>query len=183
VKALLVEAAAWCRGKNGLLRLPVVLWFGYLFVRFLRDPLFCSFLWPLNLGFHEVGHLIFSWGGKFLGILGGTLLEFLAPVFFVFYFYRRRDFFSVALCFGWFSTALFSIAKYAADARQMALPLVSLSWGSEITHDWYYLLGKAGLLPYDRVIAFLFRTLASVSMLMCLAAGFWLVGRMMTDRD
>ena len=116
-------------------------------------------------------------------MLGGTLLEFLAPVFFTFYFYRKRDFFSMALCFGWFSTALFSIAKYAADARQMALPLVSLPWSPEITHDWNYLLGRAGLLPYDHVIAFLFWALANASMLVCLTTGFWLTWRMMTDRD
>jgi hypothetical protein len=65
----------------------------------------------------------------------------------------------------------------------MALPLVSLSWGSEITHDWNYLLGQTGLLPYDHVIAFLFRALASLSMVVCFASGFWLVWRMMTDRD
>ena len=179
---LKAQAAAWCRGKNGFLYLPVVLWFGYVFVRFLMDPGFGCFLWPLNLGFHEVGHLLFGYGGKFPGMLGGTLLEFLAPVFFVFYFYRKRDFFSIALCFGWLSTALYSIAKYAADARQMALPLTSLSWGSEIIHDWNYLLDGAGLLSYDHVIAFLFRALAGASMLVCLVSGSWLVWRMITNR-
>jgi hypothetical protein len=183
MESLRAEAAVWCRGKNGFLRLPIVLWFGYIFVRFLTDPGYQSFLWPLNLGFHEIGHLLFGYGGKFLGMAGGTLLEFLAPFFGMIHFYRQRDFFSVALCFGWLSTALFSIARYAADARQMAIPLVSLSWSTEVTHDWNYLLGQAGLLPYDNVIAFLFRALASVSMLVCLASGLWLVWRMVTTRD
>lgn len=182
MEALKAEAAAWCRGKNGFLYLPMVLWFGYLFVRFLMDPSYCCFLWPLNLGFHEMGHIVFSFGGKFLNMLGGTLLEFLAPVLCAFYFFKKRDFFSMVLCFGWLSTALYSIAKYAADARRMTLPLVSLSWSSEITHDWNYLLGQIGLLSYDAVIAFFFRLLAGASMLACLVSGAWLVWHMMTGR-
>jgi hypothetical protein len=55
MESLKAEAAAWCRGKNGLVRLPVVLWFGCMFFRFLMDSGYQSFLWPLNLGFHEPG--------------------------------------------------------------------------------------------------------------------------------
>ena len=172
------EAAAWCRGKNGFLRIPLLLGFGYILIKTLRDPSCTNLLWPLNLGFHEAGHALFGYGGKFLGMLGGTLLEGLMPVFGVYYFYRRRDFFSAALSFGWLSTALFSIARYAADARQMAIPLVSLSADPEIIHDWNYLLGQWGLLQYDQTVAFLFRVLAVGSMLLCLVTGSWLVYRM-----
>jgi hypothetical protein len=177
------EAAAWCRGKNGFLRLPLLLWFGYVLVKTLRDPSCQNLLWPLNLGFHEAGHLLFSYFGKFLYMLGGTLLEGLMPVFGIYYFYRKRDFFAMALCLGWLSTALFSIARYAADARQMTIPLVSLSWDSEVTHDWNYLLSQWGLLRYDQAVAFLFRSLAVGAMLLCLTCGFWLVSRMILNRD
>ncbi len=177
------EAAAWCRGKNGYLRLPVLFWFGYILIKMLRDPSYCNLLWPLNLGFHELGHLLFSYFGEFLCMLGGTLLECLAPVFSVYYFYRKRDFFSSVLCFGWLSTAFFSVARYAGDAREMSLPLVSLSLEPEIKHDWNYLLGHWGILQHDHAVGFLFRALAVGSMLVCLAAGFWLVFRMITSRD
>ena len=177
------EAAAWCRGKNGFLRVPLLLWFAYVLMKTLLDPHYSNLLWPLNLGFHEAGHLLFSYGGQFPGMLGGTLLEGAMPVVGAYYFYRKRDFFAIALCFGWLSTALFSIARYAGDARQMAIPLVSLSWDPEIRHDWNYLLSRWGILEYDQVVAFLFRALAVGSMLFCLGFGFWLVFRMIDKRD
>ena len=177
------EASAWCRGKNGFLRLPLLLWFGYVLIKTLRDPSYCNLLWPLNLGFHEAGHLLFSYCGKFLGMLGGTLLEGLVPMIGAYYFYRRRDFFAIALCFGWLSTALLSIARYVDDARTTVIPLVSLSWDSEVTHDWNYLLYQWGLLQHDHTIAFLFRSLAVGSMMICLGFGLWLVSRMIFNRD
>jgi hypothetical protein len=157
--------------------------FGYILIRTLQDPSYHNLLWPLNLGFHEAGHLLFGYGGQFLGMLGGTLLEGLMPIFGVYYFYRKRDFFSSVLCFGWLSTALFSIARYAADARKMVIPLVSLSPDPEILHDWNYLLSHWGLLEHDQTVAFLFCAFGVGSMLLCLAGGSWLVSRMIFNQD
>ena len=183
IKRFLEEAAEWCRGRNWLLRAPFLLWFAYTLIKTLKDPSACNPRWSLNLVFHEAGHLLFSYCGRFLGMLGGTLLEGLMPIFGAYYFYRKRDFFSIALCFGWLSTALFSIARYAADARATALPLVSMSWDSDVTHDWNYLLHQWGLLQHDQAVAFLFRSLAVGAMLICLSFGFWLVFRMIMKRD
>ena len=187
IKGLRAEASAWCRGKNGLLRLPLLFWFGYLFIKLLTDSSnTCSCVnvfAPINLAFHEMGHIIFSCFGKFMNILGGTLLECLMPFVLMSHFYRQRDFFAMAMCFGWFSTVLLDVARYVADARSMAIPLVSLSWEPSVIHDWYYLLNKFGLLSYDGVVAFFFRAAAITSMGLCLGLGGWLIWRMITARD
>jgi hypothetical protein len=42
-------------------------------------------------------------------------------------------------------------------------------------HDWEYLLGKAGLLPYDRAIAAGIRTLGDGFLLCSLAMALWVL--------
>lgn len=178
------EAIAWCRGKNGWVRLPVLVWFAYVLVKSVKDPMYRSILAAPSLGIHEAGHMLFSYLGTFPGILGGTLLECLAPMFLFSNFYRQKEFFGMALCFGWLSTVLFGVATYAGDAQAMQLPLVTV-FGAEstISHDWNYLLGRIGLLHYDFAVAFLFRVLAVGSMLVCLVNGAGLLWHMASARD
>ena len=171
------EAAAWCVGRSWAVRLPLLAWFAYILVRHWADADYHSlFLW-LNFGIHELGHPLFSWFGEFPGMAGGTLLQCLVPVLSMGMFYRQRDFFAIAACFGWLSTNLFYCGWYAADASAMAVPLLS-PFGGDVRHDWNYLLGATGLLAWDGTVAFLFRTAASLAMLVSLAAGGWLVWRM-----
>ncbi|HOW58300.1 MAG TPA: hypothetical protein PLO78_01090 [Candidatus Omnitrophota bacterium] len=181
-KAFFDAAAVWCNGKNGFVRLPLLGWFAYVFVRSLGDPHYQSALSLLNLGFHEIGHLLFSYFGKFMSILGGTILETLIPLYAMFHFYRQKDFFAVAMSFGWLSTVLFGIARYAGDAQKMTIPLVSLSWEPTILHDWNYLLSQVGLLKHDAWVAFLFRIAGTGSMLLCFGFGGWLIVRMILGK-
>jgi hypothetical protein len=175
------EAAAWCVGRSWALRLPLLVWFAYILVRHGLDPDYHSlFLW-LNFGIHELGHPLFSWFGEFLGMAGGTILQCLVPVLSVGMFYRQRDFFGIAVCFGWLSTNLFYCGWYAADASRMAIPLLS-PFGREVRHDWNYLLGQMGLLSWDGAVGFLFRAAAFLAMTVCLVAGGWLVWRMYRTR-
>jgi hypothetical protein len=96
-------------------------------------------------------------------------------------FYRQKDFFALALCFGWLSTALFDVARYAGDARAMVIPLVAPFGGGDegVSHDWNYLLGQLGILEFDQAVAFVFRSLAVVSMLVALGGASWLLWQMM----
>lgn len=177
------EALDWCRGRNWFIRLLLLLWFLYVLIKSLTNPEYRSVLGALNLGIHELGHLIFSFFGNFLQILGGTLLECVAPILGMVNFYRQKDFFAISLCFGWLSTALFDVATYIADARTMALPLVT-PFGSDsgVYHDWNYLLSKLGILQYDSFFAFILRLLAAISMFVCLIAGSWLLLHMRHDK-
>ncbi len=169
------ESLAWCRGQKWQWRLPILVWFAYVLFRSLSDPDYESVLGPLNLGIHELGHLLFGIFGEFIGILGGTLLQCLAPVAGMINFYRQKDFFAIALCFGWLSTNFFNVARYLGDAQSMELPLVSVMGNQDPIHDWNYLLSRTGLLQLDWLIAFLIRIAGVLSMLACLVIGAWLL--------
>lgn len=176
------EAVVWCQGRNWLVRLPLLIWFTYVFFKHWNNPTYGSILAPANLGIHELGHFLLSPLGTFMGILGGTILQLLVPVIIMINFYHQGDFFAIALCFGWLSTNFFNVATYVADARLMSLPLVSPFGIENVIHDWNYILGKMGLLQYDTAIAFLFRYSAAISMLICLTAGSWLLWQMKRGR-
>jgi hypothetical protein len=179
IQSIYGDAIDWCQGKSWLARLPFLAWFTYLLIKYLQDPRYWNVFSYLNLGIHELGHYVFSFFGVFVHVLGGTLLECLAPVFGVINFYRQRDFFAIAVCFGWLSTVLFGVAAYAGDARTMGLPLVTpFGLDTPVTHDWNYLLSRLGLLQYDAAVAFLIRGAAVISMLVCLITGIWLLWNM-----
>jgi len=178
LKAFHQEVLRWAQEKRWWgWRLPFLLFFAYILVRHLADPYYQSLFKGLNLGIHELGHFVFGLMGEFIGTLGGTLLQCLVPIGSMFMFLRQRDFFAIAVCFGWLSTNLFDVATYAGDARAMELPLVSPGVG-DVIHDWNYLLGQTGLLKADQTIAFLFRLGGVLTMLACLAAGGWLLWKM-----
>ncbi len=172
------DILAWCREKRWWWwRAPFLLYFAYILVRHLADPYYQSLFKGLNLGIHEIGHFVFVLLGEFMGVAGGTLLQCLVPIGSMAMFLRQRDYFAIAVCFGWLSTNLFDVATYAGDARAQDLPLVSPGIG-DVIHDWNYMLGTLGLLQTDQTIAFLFRAGAVVSMAVCLAAGGWFLWRM-----
>ncbi len=172
------EITQWCRGKNWVIRAPLLFYFAYAMARHVRDPLYTGILGGLNLGIHELGHVIFCFLGRDICVAGGTILQLSVPVYSFFNFYKQRDFFAVALSFGWLATNLFNVASYIADASKLELPLVSVFGQSDVYHDWNYLLGKMGILAWDKSIAsgvFLF---GIVSMLLCLGTGGWLLWKM-----
>jgi len=116
----------------------------------------------VNLVFHEAGHVIFALGGEFIGILGGSLMQVLIPVVCGVALLQRRDPFGVALCGLWTGQSMVNVAIYVGDARQLALPLLG---GEHVIHDWNYLLGKLGLLEWDRFLAGMMTLMAVLTIL------------------
>jgi len=116
----------------------------------------------VNLVFHEAGHVIFGLGGEFIGILGGSLMQVLIPVVCGVALLQRGDSFGVALCGLWTGQSMVNVAIYVGDARQLALPLLG---GEHVIHDWNYLLGKLGLLEWDRFLAGMITLLAVLTIL------------------
>jgi hypothetical protein len=175
----------WCRGRFWPPRAVVLAWFVWILIDLWIDPLDRGlFNWPnlwvgINLGIHEIGHVIFGPFGEFLGFLGGSLTECLAPVAAAGVFARQRDWFGIAVAAGWLSTALYDVAVYMADARLQELPLVS-PFTDEPQHDWAYLFGRLGLLPAAEGIGFLAKAAASGLMIAALVFGGWLVWNMAT---
>ncbi len=178
---LVARAAAWAEGRNGWVRLPVLVWFAWILSRHLRDPDYQSLFGGLDLAIHEAGHIVFGPLGDIMGVAGGTILQLAAPLIAGFLFLRQRDWFAIAVASCWLSVNLFDVARYAGDARAQALPLVSPTSGDPI-HDWGYLLGRIGMLHDDLIIARGIRALAVLTMLAGLVAGGWLVWRMLRSR-
>jgi hypothetical protein len=177
MRALIEEAVEWCKGRNWMVRAPLLAYFAYVLVRHVVDPMYTSVIGGLNLGIHELGHVLFGFLGQSVSIAGGTIAQLTVPVFAIFNFYRQKDFFAITLSFGWLSTNFFNIATYVADARRLELPLVSIGGGS-VYHDWEYMLSSLNILQFDTAIAGGFRFLAMVSMLGCLFVGAWLLWQM-----
>lgn len=107
------------------------------------------FLDNINLIIHEAGHVVFLPFGMFLHILGGSLFQVLAPIVFVIYFYRLKDYFSASLLLFWVGQNLLNVSVYASDAIDMNLPLLG---GDSVMHDWNTLLQMINALKYTSVI-------------------------------
>lgn len=180
LRSFIEEAGEWAAGRMWYIRAILWAYFAYVFIRHLADPLYHCLFGGINLGIHELGHLVFRPLGEFISITGGTFWELAVPLISFCIFYRQRDFFALFVSAGWLSTALFDVATYAGDARAMELPLVSpFGSGEDILHDWNHMLGATGLLGADHTLAFLFRLLAAAFMLGGLVWGGWLLRTMM----
>jgi hypothetical protein len=127
----------------------------FLLLVFRSEPGFVFLLDYANLLFHEAGHPIVGLFSTRLEPYGGTLGQLAFPVVWSVTFWRRGKVLGVAAGSIWFFENWFNIARYLADARTMALPLVG---GGD--HDWNTILSRWGLLQYDTRIAAGIRILA-----------------------
>ena len=132
------------------------------------------FIDSANLVVHEAGHLLFSWLGPTLGLWGGTILQWMVPLLLAAYFFHQRQTGAFVFCLFFFFENLLYTATYMADARTMALPLVTTGDSDFVEHDWYTIFSSLGVLQYDTAIAGIVRFLGWCGMLGC--AG-WLAAR------
>ncbi|PEN14828.1 hypothetical protein CRI94_00590 [Longibacter salinarum] len=103
-----------------------------------------------SLLIHEAGHFFFRPFGWALFLLGGSLYQLILPGLFVWTFLRSEYPPGVQVSCVWLGQNAMNVATYIADARDRSLPLIT---GDVNSHDWWQLLGAAGLLPYDDLIA------------------------------
>jgi len=180
-------AEDWCRERAAAPRALMLVWLAAILVYLWRDPPQRGlFDWPnlfsgINLGIHELGHVVLAPFGMFAGVLGGSLVQCLAPLAGIVTLRRQSDYFGIAVCGGWLATNLFGVGTYMADARARALPLVSPFSGHPL-HDWHFLFGEMGLLNACEPIGFATKVLGTLVMLASLGGGGWLVWRMARDR-
>jgi hypothetical protein len=104
-----------------------------------------------NLVFHEAGHVLFGFFGRFIGVLGGSLFQFILPLMLAGVFLKQRDQFAAAVCTWWAGQNLLDVAPYIADARALQLVLIGGKTGAEVEgHDWEYLLTEMGWMHLDQ---------------------------------
>jgi len=126
-------------------------------IHFARSPIglasTSSILHMPNLVFHEAGHVIFSFFGRFMTVLGGSLLQFLIPVILAIAFLRQKNTFGAVVCTWWAGQNLLDLAPYIADARALELVLLGGKTGAEVEgHDWEFILTQLGWLHLDRTL-------------------------------
>jgi hypothetical protein len=178
------DARDWAEGRSALLRLPLLAYLLYAGIAHYRSGFtgdYRSWFAGITLGFHELGHLLFSGLGRTWMLLGGSILQLLIPAAAgVYLLFRQRDWFGLAVCMGWLSTSLFELAVYMDDANRLNLPLVG--FGEEVLHDWETLLTEAHLLNHAQTIAQVTQLLAVFALAGALALGGWLLFVMWQSR-
>lgn len=120
-----------------------------------------------NLIVHEGGHNLFGWFGPTLGLWGGTLLQWMVPFLLAVYFFSERQPTGFTFCLFFFFENWLYTATYMADARAMALPLVTTGDPEFVKHDWNTIFTNLGVLAYDTRIAGAVRFLGWCGMIGC----------------
>jgi hypothetical protein len=130
-----------------------------------------------DLVVHEIGHPLFGLlGWRFLGILGGTLLQLAPPVAAAVAFWRRRQAVPVAAAVAWLGLNLVNVGTYAADAQARALPLLNADADG---HDWWNMLRALGLLEQGRAIG---GAIGAAGWALQLAAPAWVAALWLRER-
>jgi hypothetical protein len=102
-----------------------------------------------NLVVHEGGHNLFGWFGPSIGLWGGTLLQWLVPLLLAVYFFTQREATGFVFCLFFFFENWLYTATYMADARALALPLVTTGDPEFARHDFNAIFSSLGVFNYD----------------------------------
>ncbi len=157
-----------------VLAFVLILLYSWTFITYPLEPnLGHSFLHNVDLAFHEAGHLIFMPFGRFMSILGGSLMQVIVPLTFAgaFLLYYRNPF-AASVTFWWVGQSLVDVAPYIFDARNRQLMLLGGITGRDdfTVHDWYNILSQLDLLRFDHAIA---RGTKALGVLIILSALVW----------
>ena len=155
-----------------------------------------SFMHLIVLPIHEAGHVLFIPLGRFMTVLGGSLMQVLLPLVlmasFVFGFGgSRRDNFAASLMLWWAAAAIIDLAPYIWDAFDPKLMLLGGKTGAESDgHDWQNILGDLGMIRRAHLLGSIARHFGLVVMLLAWAWGAVLLyfqfknrGRGATEED
>ena len=147
-----MEVSAGKLGRLGVV-IAVAIW-TLVLVTGPMDAVGESFLHMINLPFHEAGHILFSPLGRFMTILGGSLMQVLIPMVCAFALYfQNEDPFGAALCVWWMGENLVDLAPYINDARALNLMLLGGPANAVEGHDWEAILTSLGWLHLDHTLA------------------------------
>ncbi len=123
-----------------------------------------GFVHFVDLAFHEAGHVIFGVFGQFLGALGGSLNQVLIPAVCTGYFLWHRQPAAAAVALFWVGENVVDVAIYAADGRDMKLPLLA----EGLTHDWNWILSELSLRDHAEAVGRVIFTLGALVLLAAL---------------
>ncbi len=130
-----------------LILLPIVIWL------VVNQGDFIPLLDHFNLLIHEGGHGIFGIFPKFLYTLGGTLMQIILPLIFLYYFFSNQKKIGAQVSLIWLGQNFLNISVYAGDALERKIPLLG---GNKVYHDWTYMLHEIGLLQNAKGVGYFF---------------------------
>lgn len=178
--------AAYYQNKSFWLYAPILALYIYLYVHIVNfhantptNPII-SIMYLIELGAHEGSHLVTALLPEIVMLAAGSIGEVTFTVLVAVAAWRARAYF--VSIFGWLWVALScnSAGNYMADARSQKLQLTGFS--SDPIHDWHYVFGHLGLLPYDQIIGGTVRYTGDVIGFLALLFGAWLIFKMATVR-
>ncbi len=113
----------------------------------------------VNIGIHELAHIITSPLPEIVTAMSGSLFEILLPLLFAVYLFKRKEYFIAGVVGVWLMFSFYEVALYVSDAIEQALNLSSLQPPFEAgiaishIHDWNYVLSKLGILSASQNVA------------------------------
>ena len=126
----------------------------------------------VDLGVHELGHVLAFWAPTLLVQAAGSFLQVVAPLCFAGYFWWRRDRLAVVLMLAWAAESLNNVSVYIYDATRMVLALLGDD-GSGEGHDWRNILSSLGLLEHTDSIAYAVRGLSILLFAVAVGLAIW----------
>jgi hypothetical protein len=140
------------------------------------EGIFSSWIHGPLLVFHEAGHVIFSIGGQFMAVAGGTLGQLIMPAILAgALLMKNRDTFGGAVGVWFFGVSLLDVAPYVYDALKPQLILLGGHTGESGGHDWIYLLDTLGLLGKAQTLGSLTHKLGALVVIAALAWAGWVL--------
>jgi hypothetical protein len=96
------------------------------------------FLWGIDLGIHEFGHLVTYWAPWRVTAIAGSVFQVAMPLALAAYYgLARREWWAAAPLLAWAGASARNVAVYIADAPYQRLQLLG---GPGVLHDWAQLL-------------------------------------------
>jgi hypothetical protein len=126
----------------------------------------------VDLGIHELGHMLTGWAPELLCQLAGSILQVAAPLGLGAYFWWRHDHLAVVLMVAWAAESLNNVSVYMYDATRMVLPLLGDD-GSGAGHDWHNIFGRLGLMEHTDAVAYTVRGLSGLLFAVALGLAIW----------
>ena len=128
----------------------------------------------VDLGIHELGHMLTSWAPTLMVQAAGSFLQVAVPVAFAIFFFVKKDRLAVILMVAWAAESLNNVSVYMYDATRMVLPLLGDD-GSGDGHDWHNIFTRLGLLGHTDGIAYTTRgiSIALFGLALGLAVWWW----------
>jgi hypothetical protein len=127
----------------------------------------------VDLGVHELGHMLAFWAPELLLQAAGSFLQVAVPLAFAAYFFwARHDRFAVVLMLAWGAESLNNVSVYIYDATRMVLPLLGDD-GSGAGHDWHNILSRLGLLEHTDGITYTVRILSGLFFAAAFGLAVW----------